>query len=98
MSDAGQVDDLTQVAANLNKLAEFALDTAKNLGADAAKISTGASFQKRLVVDNKEFTLANSLASRSIGIVVHKDQKKGWRQSISRRKTALNMQSKVRSP
>ena len=77
MSDAAQVDDLSEVAAQLNKLAEFGLDIAQKLGADAAKISTGASFQKRLVVDNKEFTLANSLASRSIGIVVHKDQKKG---------------------
>ena len=34
-------------------------------------------FEKRLVVENKEFTLANSLESRRIGLVVHKDSKKG---------------------
>ncbi|MEN9835688.1 MAG: hypothetical protein RL011_1881 [Pseudomonadota bacterium] len=77
MSHKHEADDLAQVASSLERLAEIGLSTAKKLGADAAKISTGASFEKRLVVDNKEFTLANSLASRSIGIVVHKDQKKG---------------------
>lgn len=64
-------------ATRMEKLADLALETAKKLGADQAKISTGASFQKRLVVENKLFSLANSLESRSIGIVVHKDKKKG---------------------
>ncbi len=77
MSKHERTDDIAAVASSLERLAEIGLNTAKKLGADAAKISTGASFEKRLVVDNKEFTLANSLASRSIGIVVHKDQKKG---------------------
>jgi PmbA protein len=47
------------------------------MGADAAKIGTSVSFQRRLVVENKEFTLANSLESRGIAILVHKDMKKG---------------------
>lgn len=64
-------------ARRMEKLADLALETAKKLGADQAKIATGASFQKRLVVENKIFSLANSLESRSIGIVVHKDKKKG---------------------
>ncbi len=69
--------NLTELAKTLDKLSTFALETAKSLGADAAKISTGASFQKRLVVENKQFSLANSLESRSLGLVVHKDKKKG---------------------
>ncbi len=68
---------LNDIAKTLEKLTDFALDTAKSLGADAIKISSGASFQKRLVVENKLFSLANSLESRSFGLVVHKDQKKG---------------------
>lgn len=64
-------------AKRLETLTEMALDHAKKIGCDQAKISTGASFQKRLVVENKQFTLANSLESRSIGILVFKDKKKG---------------------
>lgn len=68
---------MNDVVKTLEKLTDFALDTAKKLGADAIKIATGASTQKRLVVENKQFSLANSLESRSLGLVVHKDQKKG---------------------
>lgn len=64
-------------AKRMERLADLALDTAKKIGCDHAKISTGASFQKRLVVENKVFTLANSLESRSLGILVFKDNKKG---------------------
>lgn len=68
---------LNDIAKTLDRLTDFALDTAKKLGADAIKIASGASFEKRLVVENKQFSLANSLDSRSFGLVVHKDQKKG---------------------
>ena len=70
-------ESIEQTAQTLEKLANYGLDAAKKLGADAAKIATSASFQKRLVVENKVFSLANSLSSRSIGLLVHKDQKKG---------------------
>jgi PmbA protein len=33
--------------------------------------------EKRLVVENKQFTLANTLETQKVGILVHKDQKKG---------------------
>jgi len=71
------VESIDQAAETLESLAAYGLEAAKKLGADGAKIATSASFQKRLVVENKQFTLANSLASRSIGLLVHKDQKKG---------------------
>jgi PmbA protein len=68
---------LDQLATGMDRLAAMGLEMAAALGADAAKISTSASFQKRLVVENKQFSLANSLESRGIGLLVHKDQKKG---------------------
>jgi PmbA protein len=61
----------------LERLAALGLAEAKRLGADAAKIATGVSFQKRLVVENKQFSLVSSLESRSFALLVHKDQKKG---------------------
>lgn len=70
-------ENLNALSTNLDKIATRALAMAKEMGADEAKISTSVSFQKRLVVENKEFTLANSLESRGIGILVHKDKKKG---------------------
>lgn len=69
--------NLDKMSEGLDQLAERALGMAKELGADAAKVGTSLSFQRRLVVENKQFTLANSLESRSIGILVHKDKKKG---------------------
>lgn len=61
----------------LEKVAALGLAEAKKLGADGAKIATNVSFQRRLVVENKQFSLVSSLESRSFGLVVHKDQKKG---------------------
>lgn len=69
--------EIRTVRTAMEKMADVALAEAKKLGADEAKVGLSASFQKRLVVEAKEFALANSLESRSIGIVVHKDQKKG---------------------
>jgi PmbA protein len=40
-------------------------------------VSASCTVEKRLVVENKEFTLANTLESQKIGLLVHKDQKKG---------------------
>lgn len=65
------------IAADMEKIALHALETARELGADDVKIVASCSFQKRLVVENKVFTLANSLESQKFGILVHKDQKKG---------------------
>ena len=70
-------EEISVVSAAMEKMSEIALAEAKKLGADEAKVGLSASFQKRLVVESKEFALANSLEGRSIGIVVHKDKKKG---------------------
>lgn len=61
----------------LEQLAALGLEEARKLGADAAKVNTSARWERRLVVEAGRFSLANSLASRSIGIAVHKDKKKG---------------------
>lgn len=61
----------------LERLTALGLEEAKRQGADAAKIATNMSFQRRLVVENKQFSLVSSLESRSFGLLVHKDQKKG---------------------
>jgi PmbA protein len=69
--------NLADQARLMTKLADVAMAEAKKLGADQCKVATGASYSRRLNVENKQFALANSLASRSIGILVHKDKKKG---------------------
>lgn len=69
--------DLQATGKELERLAALAMDEAKKLGCDHSKVAVSASFQTRLVVENKQFSLANSLASRSLGILVHKDKKKG---------------------
>lgn len=66
-----------QTQSGLTTLAETGLSEAKRLGADAAKIATSARWERRLVVEAGRYALANSLASRSLAIVVHKDHKKG---------------------
>jgi PmbA protein len=68
---------LSGLSAELEKLVQVGLDRAKSTKADAAKFSASCAFERRLVVENKEFTLANSLESQKIGLVVHKDKKKG---------------------
>ena len=75
---------MTQISAELNTqaktlkdLTQAALQEAKGKGAEGAKVSTSATFQRRMVVENKQFSLANSLQSQRLGLAVHKDQKKG---------------------
>lgn len=61
----------------LQILAEMGLDEAKRQGADACKIAIGTNFSKRLVVESGELSLASTLETRSVGVLVYKDQKKG---------------------
>ena len=77
VTTASTTEKLDRQAKEIEALAELAMDHAKAKGADGVKVSTSISFEKRLVVENREFTLANSLESRRIGLVVHKDSKKG---------------------
>jgi PmbA protein len=68
---------IEEAKALLERLADVALETATKLGAQGAAVSTSTSRQLRLVVEAGQFTLANSLETRSLGIGVHVDQKAG---------------------
>ena len=70
-------DTITLLSKKLDTAAQNTLAYAKKQGADRAKVSASCSIEKRLVVENKEFTLANTLESQKVGLGVHKDQKKG---------------------
>lgn len=66
-----------ETAKAADALAEIGIEEAKRLSADEAKITASCSMQKKLVVENKKFTLANTLNVQQLKIIVHKDQKKG---------------------
>lgn len=62
------------------KLEAAALDTlayAQKQTADRSKVTASCKVEKRLVVENKQFSLANTLETQKVGIGVHKDRKKG---------------------
>jgi len=68
---------LTALTAQLTKAADVGLDAAKSGGADAAKVGASCAFERRLTVESKEFSLANSIETQRLGLVVHKAQRKG---------------------
>jgi PmbA protein len=70
-------DTITGLSQKLDTAAKNTIAYAKKQGADRAKISASCTVEKRLVVENKEFTLANTLETQKVGLAVHKDQKKG---------------------
>ena len=82
-------DTIMSLAAKLDAAANGTLDYATKKGADRAKISASCSVEKRLVVENKQFTLANTLESQKVGVGIHKDQKKGSASLNNRDEAAL---------
>ncbi len=68
---------LGKTSAEMETLAAKILDHGMKKGADRIKVAASASITRRLVVENKEVSLANSLEDQKIGLLVHKDQKKG---------------------
>ena len=70
-------DQLDNKTRELNDLAQHAIQYAKSSGAQNVKVATGATSERRLTVEAKEFTLANSLDNLSIGVGVHVDGRKG---------------------
>ena len=70
-------DTISSLSKKLDSAARDTLSYAKKQSADRAKVSASCSVEKRLVVENKQFTLANTLESQKVAIGVHKDQKKG---------------------
>ena len=70
-------DRLTGLSNEIHDVANYGLELAIKNGADEAKIGTSCSQEKRLVMENKKFSLANSMQSQAIGLIIHKNQKKG---------------------
>jgi PmbA protein len=69
--------DFLETTARIDSLAMMGIEQARKFGADEAKITASCSQQKKLVVENRKFTLANSLDVQQLRILVHKDKKKG---------------------
>lgn len=70
-------ETLETVSKSLESSAVDLLKYATKQGANRAKIILSGSIERRLVIENKEFSLANTLETQKVGILVHKDQKKG---------------------
>lgn len=64
-------------ADRLQDLTEFGATQARNSGIDRAKFVCTTSKLIRLVSENGEFTLANSLDSKKISVMIHHNQCKG---------------------
>lgn len=62
---------------DFNNAAQVALEQGKSLGCDGVKVVLSTTIEKRLVVENGEFSLANVTDSKNIGVLVYKDQRKG---------------------
>jgi PmbA protein len=70
-------ETILNLAQKLDQAANDTLNYAQSKKADRTKISASCSIEKRLVVENKQFTLANTLETQKVGVGVHVDQKKG---------------------
>ena len=77
MKQEGVRNQLLQEAKSCESVAKEALQEANKQGANEAKVVCSAAVVKRLSVEAGEFTLANQLQRRGLGLVVHKDQRKG---------------------
>lgn len=71
------VASITRTAAEMETLASDMLQYGMQKGADRIKVGSSASITRRLVLENKEITLANTLEDQKFSILVHRDQKKG---------------------
>lgn len=69
--------DILVKGATLDRLVDEALATARAENIDEVKITTSMSHDKRLVVENGIFTLANSSESQGVGLLVHHQHRKG---------------------
>ncbi len=83
-------DTVLDLAQNLDQAAQSTINFAKSQSADRTKVSASCTIEKRLVVENKEFTLANTLESQKVGLLVHKDQKKGSASLNNANETSLH--------
>lgn len=76
-SESPTAESVRQTASEMDTLARDTMDHALKRGADRIKVVTSGSISRRLVVENKQVTLANSLEDQKFSLVVHKNQKKG---------------------
>lgn len=65
------------IGSELYCLAQETIELARNHGVDAAKCVGTAGISNKLVVENGSFSLANTATSKKLGLLVHKDHKKG---------------------
>ena len=54
-------------------IADFCLATCKNKGCQETQVTTTQTREKRLVVEANTFTLANTMTTREMSIIIHKD-------------------------
>lgn len=66
-----------QQKAERDLLTETGLNIARDAGIDALRIDTSSSVEKKLVMENREFSLAQEMENRSVGVKVLKDQRSG---------------------
>lgn len=67
---------INELARDVEKASLETLGYATEAGADRAKVVSKASIQVNLKVEAGEFTLANTLESQGLAMVIHKDQRK----------------------
>jgi PmbA protein len=65
------------ISNSLDSMAQYGLDVAQSLSLDAAKIMASCHFEKKLIVENKEFTTASTSDLQSLDVIIHHQQKKG---------------------
>jgi PmbA protein len=76
-ANTGTGESLRRTSREMEAMAHEILGHGRKKGADRIKVGISGSITRRLVVENKEITLANSLEDQKFSLVVHKDQKKG---------------------
>jgi PmbA protein len=75
--DSSTADSIKKTASEMETLVNETMAHALQRGADRIKVVTSGSISRRLVVENKQITLANSLEDQKFSLVIHKNQKKG---------------------
>lgn len=77
MSNTPSSSNLDNLITDLIDLSDHGIQKGKEKGIDSIKIGLSAGKDKRLVMENMEYSSCNTLESSSIGIGVHHLQKKG---------------------
>ena len=68
---------LMEKIAEMENLSAYALDELNSAKADAGKVVASFSQTKRIVLENSEFTLAQTIGAEGLSLVAYKEHKKG---------------------